>query len=251
VSLGGLKIEQVANGTTKMRILCVGLGGGSLPLFLAHNLPGATVEVVEIDHTVIEAATEAMGFPPCYGGPLPKCHQIGKQSSTPQVTAAQSVHSGHMYSNGQPFSGETNSISKQESLLHPNSGASCTGSKIGIDHGVRNKTGNSVLPGLSCSQRGPDPHEEVLWGSTLRNMVVYEGDGEDFVLNHGMGQISGYYDMVFVDAYDGHDTVPLKLWCREGPFLTALSNLLHPHHGTVVVSNMTECFGALILKNSW
>ncbi|CAK9192328.1 unnamed protein product [Sphagnum troendelagicum] len=157
VSLGGLKIEQVANGTTKMRILCVGLGGGSLPLFLAHNLPGATVEVVEIDHTVIEAATEAMGFPPCYGG-------------------------------------------------------------------------------LSCSQRGPDPHEEVLWGSTLRNMVVYEGDGEDFVLNHGMGQISGYYDMVFVDAYDGHDTVPLKLWCREGPFLTALSHLLHPHHGTVVVN---------------
>jgi hypothetical protein len=40
VSLGGLKIEQVANGTTKMRVLCVGLGGGSLPLFLAHNLPG-------------------------------------------------------------------------------------------------------------------------------------------------------------------------------------------------------------------
>jgi hypothetical protein len=40
VSLCGLDLQRVYNGYQKIRILCIGLGGGSLPLFLAHNLPG-------------------------------------------------------------------------------------------------------------------------------------------------------------------------------------------------------------------
>lgn len=46
-----------------LRILCIGLGGGSLPLFLAHMLPHADIDAVEIDAAVMEAATTAMGLP--------------------------------------------------------------------------------------------------------------------------------------------------------------------------------------------
>jgi hypothetical protein len=47
----------------RLRVLCIGLGGGSLPLFLAHHFPFADVDGVEIDPVVVEAATSAMGLP--------------------------------------------------------------------------------------------------------------------------------------------------------------------------------------------
>ena len=43
--------------------VCVGVGGGSLPAFLAHHYPGMQVEAVELDPVVVQAATSAMGFP--------------------------------------------------------------------------------------------------------------------------------------------------------------------------------------------
>ncbi|KAK3187684.1 hypothetical protein Dsin_027245 [Dipteronia sinensis] len=46
-----------------MKILCIGHGGGSLPLFLASKIQGAVVDVVEIDPVVISASVQAMGFP--------------------------------------------------------------------------------------------------------------------------------------------------------------------------------------------
>lgn len=81
---------------------------------------------------------------------------------------------------------------------------------------------------------------EVLWES-LKRMTVYEADGEAFVEDLGRRESTQerskrqYYDLVFVDAFDGEDVVPTKLWTRNGPFLTSLSQLLHPKHGTVVV----------------
>lgn len=39
----------------KVRVLCIGLGGGSLPMFLLHHFPTMTVDAVEIDPVVIEA----------------------------------------------------------------------------------------------------------------------------------------------------------------------------------------------------
>jgi hypothetical protein len=47
---------------TKFRVLSIGVGGGSLPLFLKHHFPGATIDAVEIDPAVIEAAERFMGF---------------------------------------------------------------------------------------------------------------------------------------------------------------------------------------------
>ena len=43
--------------------VCIGVGGGSLPAFLAHHYPGMRVEAVELDPVVVQAATSAMGFP--------------------------------------------------------------------------------------------------------------------------------------------------------------------------------------------
>lgn len=47
----------------RCRALCVGLGGGSLPLFLTHHFPGLEIDVVELDPVVIAAAEAGMGFP--------------------------------------------------------------------------------------------------------------------------------------------------------------------------------------------
>lgn len=43
--------------------VCIGVGGGSLPGYLAHHYPGMQVEAVELDPMVVQAATSAMGFP--------------------------------------------------------------------------------------------------------------------------------------------------------------------------------------------
>ncbi|MCO5570268.1 hypothetical protein L7F22_023987 [Adiantum nelumboides] len=63
INCAGLNLELVAQGKSKLRCLCIGLGGGSLPLFLVNKLKGCFVEIVEIDKTVISAASECMGFP--------------------------------------------------------------------------------------------------------------------------------------------------------------------------------------------
>jgi len=47
----------------KLRVLCVGVGGGTLPMFLLHHYRNVHVDAVEIDPMVIQAARSAMGFP--------------------------------------------------------------------------------------------------------------------------------------------------------------------------------------------
>lgn len=44
------------------RILVVGLGGGTIPSFFHHQLPDAAIDVVEIDHVVVEIAKDYCGF---------------------------------------------------------------------------------------------------------------------------------------------------------------------------------------------
>lgn len=56
-------LTSAAIGKKQMRILCVGHGGGSLPLFLANHILGALVDIVEIDPVVISESVRAMGFP--------------------------------------------------------------------------------------------------------------------------------------------------------------------------------------------
>jgi hypothetical protein len=53
------------NDVPKQRALVVGLGAGSMPVWLSHTYPKdkMIVDAVEIDPAVITTATEAMGFP--------------------------------------------------------------------------------------------------------------------------------------------------------------------------------------------
>ena len=155
--------------------------------------PGATLDVVEIDGAVIDAAVESMGFPPC------KIYR--PQSKLSSHTSLQA-----------PKHGMENHVHAHPYMEHEDGGKEHDGS------------------------------QEVLWESTLRRMTVYEADGEAFVEDLGLRESNKerstrqFYDLVFVDAFDGEDVVPTKLWKRDGAFLTSLSQLLHPKHGTVVVS---------------
>ena len=45
-------------------MLLVGLGGGGLPQFVRDFVPGANIEVVELDPVVLEVAKEWFGFRP-------------------------------------------------------------------------------------------------------------------------------------------------------------------------------------------
>ncbi|CAE7396955.1 unnamed protein product [Symbiodinium pilosum] len=50
------------------RVLVIGLGSGSVPLWLANAFPDSRVDVVELEAAVIQAAGEALGFPIEAGG---------------------------------------------------------------------------------------------------------------------------------------------------------------------------------------
>lgn len=138
-----------------MKVLCIGHGGGSLPLFLASKIPGAIIDIVEIDPVVISASTQAMGFP---------SYSIMKQCGD---------------------------------RLHPK----------------------------------PTIIDEILWKGVHERLHLYESDAEQFFTDR-----TDIYDMVFVDAYDGDDIFPHKLWDPDSVFLKALGERLHPDHGTVVVN---------------
>ncbi|XP_058101447.1 uncharacterized protein LOC131245779 isoform X2 [Magnolia sinica] len=137
-----------------MRVLCIGHGGGSLPLFLASKIQGAVVHVVEIDPVVISASVQAMGFP-----------------------------------------------------------------------------ASAVKTPTNSSPSQPDMVDHVLWKGISERLFLYEADAENFVLDN-----NNIYDLIFIDAYDGDDIFPHKLWDPHGPFLGALRSRLHPEHGTVVVN---------------
>ena len=77
------------------------------------------------------------------------------------------------------------------------------------------------------------PHalDEVMWKGIHERLYLYEADAENFIVNN-----TNLYDMILVDAYDGDDIFPHKLWDPNSSFLQALSTRLHPKHGTVVVN---------------
>lgn len=69
------------NSSKQPSALCIGIGGGSLPLFLSHHFPGMRVEAIDLDPAVLAAASQAMGFPldrctAAQVGSLPACEQL-------------------------------------------------------------------------------------------------------------------------------------------------------------------------------
>ena len=55
----------------ELKALLVGLGGGSLALYLAAHFPGLQLTVAELDPVVARAAVDAMGFP------IDRCGLVG------------------------------------------------------------------------------------------------------------------------------------------------------------------------------
>ncbi|KAK9671751.1 hypothetical protein RND81_12G052100 [Saponaria officinalis] len=148
-------LTNAVGGNRKLRVLCVGHGGGSLPLFLASKIQGAVIDIVEIDPLVISASIDAMGFPSCSVATLPGQHALSRATTM----------------------------------------------------------------------------DDVLWKGIHERLFLHESDAEKFI------QDSSYlYDIVFIDAYDGDDIFPRKLWDPDSPFMESLGRTLHPSHGTVVVN---------------
>ncbi|XP_021721574.1 uncharacterized protein LOC110689155 [Chenopodium quinoa] len=148
-------LVNAVNGKKQMRVLCVGHGGGSLPLFIASKIQGAVIDIVEIDPLVISTSIHAMGFPSFSVAVPSGCHALSK----------------------------------------------------------------------------PNTMDEVLWKGVHERLFLYESDVEKFILN-----TENVYDIIFIDAYDGNDIFPRKLWDPDSPFLLALGSKLNPCHGTVVVN---------------
>lgn len=81
----------------------------------------------------------------------------------------------------------------------------------------------------------PNPLDEVLWKGTHERLLLFNSDAEKFIL-----ETNNIYDIIFIDAYDGEDIFPHKLWDPHSPFIQALGKRLHPDHGTVVVNLHTD-----------
>lgn len=88
-----------------------------------------------------------------------------------------------------------------------------------------------TTPSGARARSNPYPIDEVLWKGVHERLHLYEADAENFILS-----TPTLYDMVFIDAYDGEDIFPHKLWDPQSPFLLGLEKRLHLEHGTVVVN---------------
>ncbi|KAG5850025.1 hypothetical protein ANANG_G00077890 [Anguilla anguilla] len=67
VMVAGLSLLGIGTAETKgvpVSVLLVGLGGGGLPQFVRDFVPAASVEVVELDPTILEVAQNWFGFQP-------------------------------------------------------------------------------------------------------------------------------------------------------------------------------------------
>ncbi|KAL4519092.1 hypothetical protein Ndes2526A_g00197 [Nannochloris sp. 'desiccata'] len=62
-SNGATTLPSGMPGRRQLTVLCIGLGGGTLPHFIARHFPQAHVDAVEIDPVVVEAAIQVMGLP--------------------------------------------------------------------------------------------------------------------------------------------------------------------------------------------
>ena len=89
----------------------------------------------------------------------------------------------------------------------------------------------SPVKGLSSESMLPADADDLLWGGIHDRIFLHIADAEDFIASD-----SNQYDLVFIDAYDGDDVFPRKLWDADGAFMKDLERRVHPVHGTVVVN---------------
>ncbi|CAI5982414.1 unnamed protein product, partial [Closterium sp. NIES-65] len=189
------------------RILCLGLGGGSLPLFLAHALPSAHVDAVEIDPAVIAAAMRHMGFP-----------EWAMRTKTKPFS-------------GSKAEGETEALALGGMPLPEDQAAAAAAAERVLWQGLYGRVAVYNEDAVSFVLRAA---ERIGRGG---------GDGESGRRGEGERADAGDreeqqepYDLVLVDVFDGSDETPPELLDRNSPFLRVLTQVVHPKHGTVVMN---------------
>ncbi|KAJ0035977.1 hypothetical protein Pint_25154 [Pistacia integerrima] len=209
-------LMSAVHGKKTMNILCIGHGGGSLPLFLASKIQGgenslafsACAFTEEMSHIV------AVCF---YHFELP-----GRIWSM-LLLACESVFEHLIIYLTQTYmllSGAVVHIVEIDPIV-----ISASVQAMGFPYfSVMTPLGERFMS-------KPDINDEVLWKGIHERIYLYESDAEKFIL-----QNNNVYDLVFIDAYDGDDIFPHKLRDPDSPFINTLRNQLHPEHGTVVVN---------------
>ncbi|KAH9618724.1 hypothetical protein KSS87_005476 [Heliosperma pusillum] len=210
-------LPKAVSGNRKLRVLCVGHGGGSLPLFLASKIQGADLSSLLQVVLTCSQLHLAIQFPCAYA-----------KSSLSLKTVNLAVPAA-------AFARSNLWVVGRGCLL----GKGAVIDIVEIDPLVISASINamgfpsfpvSALPEQHALSR-PTTIDEVLWRGIHERLFLYESDAEKFILD------SNYlYDIIFIDAYDGDDIFPRKLWDPDSLFLETLGKRLHPSHGTVVVN---------------
>ncbi|KAL3150255.1 hypothetical protein ABBQ32_000108 [Trebouxia sp. C0010 RCD-2024] len=128
--------------------------------------------------------------------------------------------------------------------LRPGRGG-CRALCIGLGGGSLPNFLSHHFPGLLVDAVELDPlvvtaaTDYMGFPSRRPNMQVHQGDAADYILKAVSEVHQGRaepVDMVFVDAFDANDDVPASLWSSDSVVLDALSKVLHPEHGTLVMN---------------
>ncbi|CAI5462911.1 unnamed protein product [Closterium sp. Yama58-4] len=213
-----LSVPPAASPTASppLRVLCLGLGGGSLPLFLAHELPSAHIDAVEIDPAVIAAARQHMGFPAWAVRPKADSRSgLETQAEAPVADQTPLVK-------GQ---GAAAAAAAEQVVWRDIFGRVAVYNEDAVSFVVRAAErigrGGGEAQNAAGGEHGGRLNKEAGVGSGDA------GDGEEQ---------QEPYDLVLVDVFDGSDETPPELLDRDGPFLRALARVVHPKHGTLVMN---------------
>ena len=182
------------------RALCIGLGGGSLAMFLAHHWPGLEVDAVELDPLVLEAATKGMG---CTPGRYCAKQYMGCGKGSMHVWT-------HIICYGFTI-GATLTIIMAVHYSSTTSGPSQSHCR---DVFLRHKHLQNSLS--LCGRPGLQLHVGEA-GAYMRQLAAKIRAGQEVP-----------FSLVFVDAFDGEDLVPAHLTCAGGrPVSTGCSEYMH------------------------
>lgn len=186
---------------------------------------------MEIDPTVIAAATEGMGFPKCSMAPPPQ-----KQRSAPAPEEAVWAGEGGILGRLKLFCDDGASFVRKKLLQIHEAKVFPTTQNLPPPGG---KFATSAAPAwtpvhsTSATSLSPPPFST----SAHQTPFTPTDPGQSVTSPPGSPDL---YDLVFIDAYDGNDEVPTELWEEGGPFLRHLADVLNPIHGTVLVPHQPE-----------
>ncbi|KAL4853379.1 Methyltransferase-like protein 13 [Chlorella vulgaris] len=214
-----------------LRVLCIGVGGGSLPLFLAHHFPGAVIDAVELDPAVVAAATSAMGL---REQPTLRLHtadaaaflaQRRRRQQGQQQQVGQQQRGGQQQRRGQQQLG---GLQKQDQQLLPGQQQVALHQTGHLHPQAEHSLHQSQLRLQHHHQQHQSQQHQQHW----QHRQQQHGHAEH-PLEQGQAT-PPLYDLVIMDAFDGADNVPATLCTPE--FAELVASALHPQHGCFLLN---------------